>query len=240
MDTSSTLGANGILGIGNFVQDCGPGCTVSGGANIGFYYSCPSSGCHVAVEGMAQQVSNPVASFSSDNNGVIIELPAVSSPEVSVSGSVIFGIGTQSNNGLGGAKVYALDPNNGNITTTLNGHTYTDAAFVDSGSNAIYFLDSTATAMPACKDLKFLYCPGSTQNFSAVNIGANGASGTVNFSIANGDAQVSNASNGVAPDLGGPNPGVVDWGMPFFFGRRVFVAVEGRNTPGGPGPFVAY
>ncbi|MBS1228286.1 MAG: hypothetical protein H6R17_1563 [Proteobacteria bacterium] len=31
-----------------------------------------------------------------------------------------------------------------------------------------------------------------------------------------------------------------DWGLPFFFGRRVFTAIEGRSTPGGNGPYVAY
>jgi hypothetical protein len=28
--------------------------------------------------------------------------------------------------------------------------------------------------------------------------------------------------------------------LPFFFGRNVFTAIEGRNTSGGMGPFVAY
>lgn len=238
-ETTATLGANGILGVGNFVQDCGLACTQSGGSNAGFYYSCPSGGCQVTAQALSQQVSNPVAFFQSDNNGVVIELPAVSSAELSVNGSMIFGIGTQSNNGLGSATVYTL-ASNGNISTTLNGHTYTDAAFLDSGSNAIYFLDSSATGMSTCTDLKFLYCPSSTQNFSAMNIGANGASGTVNFAIENGDTLVSNAANAAVPNLGGPNPGAIDWGMPFFFGRSVFVAIEGRSTPGGTGPFVAY
>ena len=31
-----------------------------------------------------------------------------------------------------------------------------------------------------------------------------------------------------------------DWGLPFFFGREVFVAIEGQETPSGPGPYYAY
>ena len=239
-DDLGSLVAKGILGVGNFLQDCGPGCTESGAANFGFYYSCPSTGCQVTAQSLAQQVSNPVAKFSTDNNGVLIELPAVSSPAASVSGSLIFGIGTQSNNALGSATVYTVDPGLGNFTTTFNGQTYNDAAFLDSGSNAIYFLTTGLTSMPACKDLTFLYCPSSTQNFSATNMGANGATSTVNFSVENGDTLTSNQSNGVLPSLGGPNPGNFDWGLPFFYGRNVFTAIEGKSTPGGTGPYVAY
>ena len=56
----------------------------------------------VAAESLAQQVQNPATLFAADNNGVIVELPAVSVPETSVSGSLVFGIGTQANNGLNG------------------------------------------------------------------------------------------------------------------------------------------
>ena len=31
-----------------------------------------------------------------------------------------------------------------------------------------------------------------------------------------------------------------DWGLPFFYGRRVYVAIEGQSTAAGLGPFVAY
>src|SRR4029077_17923482 len=105
-DTLQTLGANGILGIGVFPQDCGGGCTLPGPSNPGLYYECPSSGCVVTTESVSAQVQNPVALFASDNNGVLIELPAVSGAQPSLSGSLIFGIGTQSNNALGHAAVY--------------------------------------------------------------------------------------------------------------------------------------
>jgi hypothetical protein len=239
-DDLASLVANGVLGIGNFLQDCGTGCTESGAANFGFYYTCPSSGCQVTTQSLTNQVSNPVASFATDNNGVLIELPAVSAPGATLTGSLIFGIGTQSNNALGSATVYTVDPVLGNFTTTFNGQSYTDASFLDSGSNAIYFLDSTTTGMPTCTDLTFLYCPSSRQNLSATNIGANGAMGTVNFSVDNGDTLTADQNNSVLPNLGGPNTGSFDWGLPFFYGRNVFTAIEGKSTPGGTGPYVAY
>lgn len=239
-DDLASLGANGILGVGNFVQDCGGGCTVSGSSNVGFYYTCPSSGCVVTTEALNQQVANPVFSFAKDNNGVIIELPEVTAPETSVNGSLIFGIGTQSNNGLGSATVYTVDPNTGNFTTTFNGQPTAYPGFLDTGSNAIYFLDTTTTGMPTCSVNTFWYCPSSTQNFSATNAGTNGATTTIKFSIGNGDMLVSNSSDGVAPNLGGPNSGTFDWGLPFFFGRNVYTAIEGQSTSGGTGPYVAY
>jgi len=238
-DDLRNLGVNGILGVGSFLQDCGPACTVSGAANAGFYYTCPSSGCQITALATAQQVQNPVSLFATDNNGVIIELPAVPLPAVSTTGSMVFGIGTQSNNGLGSATVYTLG-SNGNLTVSLNGHTYTNAGFLDTGSNAIYFLDASTTGMAACKDLTFLYCPGGTQNFAASVLGSNGKSGAADFSVGNADMLLSNSADFVAPDLGGPNPGRFDFGLPFFFGRNVFTAIEGRSTSGGTGPFVAY
>jgi len=76
-DDLASLGANGILGVGNFAQDCGSACTVSGASNPGLYYTCPASGCEVTAESLLDQVPNPVTLFATDNNGVIIELPPV-------------------------------------------------------------------------------------------------------------------------------------------------------------------
>jgi hypothetical protein len=241
MDTLSALGANGILGVGVFVQDCGGACVAKGPSNPALYYECPASGCVVVAEALSQQVGNPVAFFSTDNNGVIVELPAVSGPQTSVSGSLIFGIGTQSNNGLGGAKVYTVDAS-ANFVTTYNNQSY-NQSFIDSGSNGLYFLTSGITGIPVCSDATSFYCPTTTKNLSAVNSGSNGgASGTVNFSVANADALFKNNPNAsVFDQLAGPNSlSGFDWGLPFFYGRNVFTAIEGRNTPGGTGPYWAY
>ncbi len=238
-DDLPTLGANGILGVGSFAQDCGGGCTVSGASNAGFYYTCPASGCMVTTESLSAQLQNPVVLFATDNNGVIVELPAVTGAEASVSGSLIFGIGTQSNNGLGSATVFMADPSTGNFTTVFKGVSSTDASFIDSGSNGIYFLDSTTTGLPTCTDNASFYCPTSTQNLSATNQGTNGASDTVNFVVGNGDALTANTDAAVN-GLAGPNSGTFDWGLPFFFGRNVFTAIEGQSTPGGTGPYWAY
>ena len=91
------LGANALIGIGAFRQDCGGACAVS--AIPGTYYACNSTGCANATESVTAQVQNPVWMFASDNNGTILQLPAIpDAGQGTASGSLIFGIGTQSNN----------------------------------------------------------------------------------------------------------------------------------------------
>lgn len=239
-NTVATLGANGVLGVGNFRQDCGAACTVSGSANPGLYYSCPSSGCVVTTESLTQQVQHPVALFATDNNGVIVELPMVAAGgAVTESGSLVFGIGTQSNNALNGATVLTLDAN-GNFTTVFNSVSF-PGSFVDAGSNGLFFLDSATTGLPMCPVNTAFYCPTSAKSFSATNQGVNGHSTPVSFSVANADGLLAASNpNFLLPGLAAPNPGIFDWGLPFFFGRNVFVAIEGQSTPGGTGPYTAY
>jgi hypothetical protein len=65
----------------------------------------------------------------------------------------------------------------------------------------------------------------------------------VSFSIANATALLQNQPSFSAYDnLGGPAVAGAgfDWGLPFFYGRKVFVAIEGQSTPGGVGPFFAF
>lgn len=238
----STLGANGILGIGIYSQDCGAGCTSTAPSNLGYYYTCPAQGCQVTTLAVGSQVTNPVVLFATDNNGSIIELPSVSGAAVSVSGYLVFGIGTESNNGLGSAAVYDIDPSTANFTTVFDSTSFTDAAFIDSGSNALYFDPlSTGLASETCTDLPFWYCPNSNVAFSATNEGfSNGNSGPVNFTVGNADSLVGNSADGVANGLAGPFPGFFDWGLPFFYGLNVYTAIQGKNTPAGVGPYWAY
>ena len=233
-NTLGTLHAAGILGVGNFAQDCGTNCAVTGSGNPGLYYECPASGCVVTSEALANQVTNPVALFSTDNNGVIVELPAIDGSASTVTGSLVFGIGTQSNNGLGSANVFTLNQN-ADITTKFNGVSYPES-FLDSGSNGIFFLDSASTGFPECGGF---YCPDSTQSLSATNIGANNTSESVNFSVANADT-LFNTDGTAFNQLAGEGPDGFDWGLSFFYGRNVFTAIDGASTPGGTGPYWAY
>jgi uncharacterized protein DUF3443 len=236
-NTLDTLGANGVLGVGLFREDCGPGCVNIGSSNPGLYYSCPSAGCFGIAQSLARQVLNPVALFSTDNNGVAIQLSSVpTGGSPTATGMMVFGIGTQSNNGLGSAKVLTVDAN-GNLLTSYGSQTYS-GSYIDSGSNGIFFLDARTTGLPVCTTSTDFYCPTTLSAQSATIRGINAATSPVNFNVGNADAL--NGRFTAFSEVAGPNPGAFAWGLSFFFGRTVFTAIEGQGTPGGVGPYFAF
>jgi hypothetical protein len=235
--TVAALGANGVLGVGLFNQDCGSACTTQ--VVPGTYYECTASTCTGTTMPLPNQVANPVAAFATDNNGVALVMPAVpAGGATTLTGALIFGIDTQANNNVGSATVYAADSISGNFTTTYKG-TLLRSSFLDSGSNGFFFPDST---IRLCSASPGFYCPTTTLTLSARNTSANGAaSGTVTFSVENLqalDPTVRAAS--VGGSIGRSNRSTFDWGMPFFFGRTVFAAIEGGSTLHGTGPYWAY
>jgi len=238
LGTLAALGAKGVLGVGLFKQDCGDSCARS--ALSGAYYACTSNGCSASSMALALQVSNPVASFAVNNNGVLVVLPSVGTAGLtSVSGTLIFGVNTQGNNSIAGETLYKTN-NSGDFSTTYKGKTYS-ASFIDSGSNGYFFSDST---IRTCSGGDF-YCPASTLSLSASNAAADGsASGVVNFNIANLvqlASTISAAQVGGTVGITGTSAGnYFDWGLPFFYGRRVFVVFEGGAVNGKTGPLWAY
>jgi hypothetical protein len=193
---------------------------------------------------LAQQVQNPVVHFAANNNGVILQLPSIGSAgAANVTGALVFGIDTQSNNGLGTATVLTVDANTGNLTTLYNSQSLT-GSFIDSGSNGLFFPDG---GIPVCTSTvaSGFYCPASVQTRSATFQSTTMVTKDATFNIANADALLNNNPAFVAfNDLGGKVPatlsGSFDWGLPFFYGRSVFVAIEGRATAAGQGPFIAF
>ena len=190
---------------------------------------------------VTQQVQQPVAHFATDNNGVVVQLPAIGSAgAVTVSGSLIFGIDTQNNNSLGSATILQVDTS-GNFITRYNNQTLTNS-FIDSGSNAYFFTDG---GIPDCTTSAGFYCPATVQTLSATNQGASGpvVVSDVQFNIANTDALLkNNPAFNAFDNIGGHDTmgGSFDWGLPFFFGRKVFVAIENSSTAAGNGPYYAY
>ena len=237
-----TLGSNGVLGVGPRLQDCGAPCASPLPSNPGVYYACSSAqACAIAAVPVTQQVSNPVAAFPLDNNGTIIQLGAIgANGATSVSGVMTFGIGTQTNNGLGSATVLAIDRMDYFSTTfPVGGTTYTSV--LDSGSNGLFFLDTALTHLTMCagSGLSTWYCPASTTSLGATLSSLNGAGTIIVFSVGNASRVSASAA---AFDMAGPMPNFAynanipsfDWGLPFFYGRTVYTAIEGRGSPVGP------
>ena len=237
--TPAAAGFNGILGVGLFIQDCGQACANS--PNIGRYYACNGASCSGTTVPLSNQVQNPAALLPRDNNGVLVQLPGVPlGGAPSAAGKLILGIGTQSNNMPSSVTTYAANATTGEFTTLFGGATY--SSFIDSGSNGLFFTPPSAIPIPACAAPNAIwFCPPTTTGFSATNTGASGApSGAVAFQIGNLTDLTLNSFNRTFVEIGGAFPGNFDWGLPFFFGKDVFVGFGGRASSLGNGPYWAY
>jgi hypothetical protein len=241
-NTVASFGAYGIIGIGPFAQDCGTFCA-SSIPEPAIYYACStSSDCTSTTLATTSQVQNPVTLFATDNNGTIISLPNVAEAGASdVTGSLIFGVGTESNNSVGMETVVPVSTsglNAGYLTTVFNGATLS-SSFIDSGSNATYFNDSS---IAACTEAGFttFYCPASADSLSAAFELAGGSTVSEGFVVES--AETLTVSVNAFPGLAGTNatPQSFDWGLPFFFGRKVATVIQGYTTADGSGPYIAF
>jgi hypothetical protein len=250
-DSLALLGANGILGVGLFIQDCGAYCTTTADA---IYFDCTASGvCTEATIGLASQLTNPVALFAQDNNGVVLQLAAISdSGATAGTGNLIFGIGTQTNNVLSGTIIAVPSTGNtaGSFTATYNGVSLPNS-FIDSGSSGFFFDDASIVQCPVTGVADGWYCPGSADALSEIPIAvtaaaSNGATLSISGNVGNAAFLFASQSGSLNAfdDLAGPAgsslPDAFDFGVPFFFGKSVFTALEEQATPGGTGPYFAY
>ena len=245
-NTVAGFGANGILGVSVFLTDCGSGCASAAVPGGGIYYVCTASPCVGTTALPPDQILNPVSKFAANNNGVVIVLPPITAAgQATVSGALVLGIDTQSNNQLGSSALLSVDPLSGNFTAIFNGQTYRNGGSIDSGSNGNFFTD---TKLQACTSALYTgwYCPAMAATLSVTNQGAGASSATssVTFSVASIEALTNANGNFAAYDnIAGTLPKLImgfDWGLPFFFGRSVSVAFEGQATAAGAGPFFAY
>ena len=235
LSTPLTLGANGILGVGVNPRDCGVSCT--SGAQSGFYYACDSAACTAVTQALNRQVANPVQFFAVDNNGVVLEMPQVAADgSTTVSGTLVFGIDTQSNNMLSGTGAAVLTTDlYGDFNATYNGVTLVANAFFDSGSTGLFFQD-TSIGLNAFN----FYIPDSTLSRTVTIAGLNSATTSINFPVANA-ATLLTSDNYAFNNLAHYMTGTFDFGIPFFYGRHVYFGIAGTSSSGGgTGPYVAY
>jgi hypothetical protein len=240
----SGFAANGVLGVGVFEQDCGPSC-VAPATPLPLYYGCTTAGaCSAENAPLTDQVTNPVALFAADNNGVIVTLPDLQSAngDPSVQGTLTFGIATQSDNALPSSGITVLGTDGaGDFRTAYNGAATVVPGLIDSGTDSYAFNDPT---IAVCASGAFVgyYCPAvAPLSLSAVNtgVGANAASSTVDFALADPNSFVPGAAAFI--ELGGGG-GSADftWGMPFFYGRAIYIGIDQRAAGLYTGPYYAY
>lgn len=254
MNSAAALGANGILGVGVFLQDCGSLCANTATT---MYFECSSAGaCTPARIPLTQQVANPVAALPAHNNGVLLQLPAVPSLGLtSVAGTLVFGIGTAGNNQFSGSQVLVAAEGSqaGGFTAVYKGVSL-PGSIIDSGSSALFFDDSALRTCPsttAAGNLSGFYCPGlasslSEQALALTLTGSDNRAYGVTLRIANAEflfTQPGANNLWVFDNIGAPAgslAGSFDLGLPFFFGRSVFTAFEQRSTPNGAGPWFGF
>lgn len=212
---------NGILGLAPFQHDNDSLIL----ANSDVYFSCStSSGCGSPLPNVAsaQQVANPVFALPVDNNGIIIKLPAVpNSGAVNEGGDLIFGLNTATpiNDPTalsGSAIIHTIKKSAFQTPTTFNG--VLSNAFVDTGSDAMFF----PSTMPLCgSPLAGFYCPNSSMTLIA-QIDPAAANVSVPFQV---DNATTLAATGLTafPNIGGRFGSGFLWGMPFFYGRIVYI-----------------
>jgi hypothetical protein len=233
----SDIHANGILGLDVGVPDSG------------LYFSCQNNACASLTPQVSQRVTNPVLQLPLDNNGVIVNLPGIpDNGQATVSGTLVLGINTQWDND---PKSYSANPvvtvtlNSADplsTSTTADGQTYSMFA-ADTGSNGFFFTDSNIQNCP--KILGFLpspwYCPPTPCNLAVQTAGSGGS--PWNFQLWLRDESMLAATQNLAfNDIGGDmgDPSIFIAGLPFFYGKQVYIGYTGKSSSLGGGPLYGY
>lgn len=235
---ASDLGANGIMGIGLFKQDCGRACETV--VNNTLYYKCSPTGCVNTTIPVSQQVQNPVSKFATNNNGTIIvlnDVPDTGAP--STTGILYFGIGTQTNN----TKNLSVVKTNsrGLINITYNGKVFNES-FLDSGSSITTFTDSS---LKPCRILTDYFCPDSQMNLPIL-VSSFDNSSSINsvIKVANAENLLNRTNRVVFNNVVGNNDvfsnNTIDLGLSFFLGKTVATGLEGTTSNLGSGTYFAF
>ncbi|HZP32735.1 MAG TPA: DUF3443 family protein [Candidatus Acidoferrales bacterium] len=214
-------GLNGVLGLAPFQHDNDSVIL----ANSDVYFSCGmTSACGSALTTVAsaQQVANPVFALPGDNNGIIIKLPSVpNSGAVNEGGDLIFGLNTVTpfNDPMalsGSATIHIINKSAFQTPTMFNG--VLSNAFVDTGSDAMFF----PSTMPSCGGLLgSFYCPNSSTMLAA-QIDPAAANLPVAFQVDNATTLTATGLTAF-PNIGGNFGSGFLWGIPFFYGRIIYI-----------------
>jgi hypothetical protein len=229
-----SLAANGILGINSFASnyDC-PTCATAAQATT--YYSCPSGGsCASTAVPLASQLVNPISQVPIYDNGAILALdaPAATGAQ-STSGTLTLGINIDGTNQLGTTPLLTVS-SIGAFTTSFAGTVYT--SYISSAATANLFPSST---IALCDDSNF-YCPATPLTETATLVGANNTQRAETFAVTNADVDFNNADFAALPGLSGPWSANFIWGVPFFYGKSVYLLYAGQTVAGVTGPAIGF
>jgi len=236
-DTVASFDGNGLVGVAFTLTD------------TGIYYTCATSGKSCVEDHSYAGIPNLTSKFSTDNNGVVITLPAVSAAGTAtpVMGSLIFGVGTETNNKPPkGTIALANELANGIFRVNLGSTKAT--VYIDSGTDDLVATDS---AIAKCKDNQpggsIYYCPSKN---TAISMGVYSYTKTapafnMGFTIANSDNLLSVSDVAYSSLAEAVSPGstlsstTYAMGLSTFFGRTMYFVFNGKTSSLGTGPINA-
>ena len=210
------------------------------------------------------QVSNPISAFTDNrfNNGLVLVMPAVNDPgAATASGELIFGVDTvtsgssklSSNTVPSNTKKVMLGVDTSNIDSYLNITTQLNrgsspqifpGSYLDTGTNGLFFNDNSNTPIPKCNNSTW-YCPASMLTLNAVlSDGGSTLSNQValQFQVGNAEALFSTSNTAFGDAAGAAPSSSTDfaWGMPFFYGKRVYMSIWDITSFSSPAPWYAW
>ncbi|SDV46420.1 DUF3443 family protein [Chitinasiproducens palmae] len=231
--------SNGTLGIAATRRtDCGEPCSLP--VSAARYFTCDAGEACAPVVGALPasfRVAHPVAALPRDNNGVVLalDLPPANGIDA-VSGSLTLGIDTRANNSLDARARVRLD-NAGRFMTRFAGVDYPKSYF-DTGTQDLYFSQAAAPIETCGRQ----WCASSEASPSATLVGNDGAS--VDVTVRVGDtAALERSGKGALRNVARVSAATSQafvWGLPFFFGKRVFVGFADAPGRSDRRPFYAF
>ena len=218
---------NGILGVASRVYD-----------NVTDYFSCTNSSCSKSPtikDNNSQLLANPIAFLpKSYESGITFKFPVIGNRgAINAVGYAVFGVGSNKDNTFeSDVKIYPIS----NCTdvficmpTTLEGSSI-EHGFLDTGSNFFYFNDANIK-----KNNYGYYIPSSIITLSPINNSIPTNINIANYDIITKTRNTSFNNNGVKTD-----DNILDYGLPFFFGKTIYICFAGMTCNGIAGPYWAF
>ena len=234
LHSAQIFGANGLIGVSFEELD-----------DFTLYYNCQSNTSQCVQNSKFPGIPNTVRQFAKNNNGVVLSLPALATPDSldPVAGTLTFGVSTQANN-TPGTKTLTLindgtaSDRSGTFDAKVGSVWY--MGYIDSGTDTVYFfddLDPALTACPANGQYAGFYCPAKPQNlvFNLADTGTKKTKGTFNYTVAN--ASIALASSPFAyTNIGGISSSssnldnAMAFGLSVFFGKNMYFLFNNQKA----------
>ncbi|WP_434627049.1 DUF3443 family protein [Chromobacterium sp. CV08] len=234
-DTVKAFGANGTIGVSPDIVDRNP-----------LYYTCNATSCQETKVGLERMVPNPIGRLPDDNNGVILQLDPLhaGNKQESVGGKLILGIGTQVNNQLASnTRIAYMTKQTGMASiklqvgshpaSTFEGSKFYDA--IDSGTNFLSF--PGLQGLTATYPNKWWYNPSKPEVVSMTLTDAKGTTMS-GYSFTVAPAIPADFEYAALSQLGGRSKKDVLIGLPYFYGKTLYFAMDGAKVPAADGKSV--